>query len=360
MRGVVGFAVLSVGLGFASYSFMPDVFDAADPRLSFASSSAIAATLDEVPDTGRLQHFSPGIDLKRSIMSVSEPTLARFPFEQEQARLSTFAGRFAEAQAEPSTAPAAAPSVELEPWRAAVLVAPSGLGPNGTQVSAQFLSPATRLQLVTALQGELKRVGCYAGEASGSWDRETRGAVATFMDRVNAVLPVDEPDLTLLELVKAHPRATCDTSCPEGQNFDGRGRCVPLAVLAQASKPRVTTAKSSPSQRTIAKVQVVAGKLDVASVATSAPKPLPFPAPMALGAGSLADRAGTRTSSTAVVVSSAGIEGDESLSGEPPRAPVTAQASTGKRKVQKVASQGRRTGTYRHVQTLFEHPLGRL
>ncbi len=192
MRGVLAFSVLSVGLGFAAYSYMPDAFDAADPRLAFAATPALAATRDEAPAIGRLADFSPGAGLKRSLVIDQAPVPALTGFDGEAARLATYVGRFADAQAEAQALPSLqAPPVDLSPWRSAVLVEASGLGPNGTQVAAAFLSPSTRLQLVTALQHELTRVGCYAGAASGSWDRETRAAVATFMDRVNAVLPVD-------------------------------------------------------------------------------------------------------------------------------------------------------------------------
>lgn len=93
-----------------------------------------------------------------------------------------------------------------------------------------------RLKLTRDLQAELKRVGCYAGEITGSWSPATKSAMNAFMDRVNATLPIEEPDYILLTLVQGHAEIACGASCPFGQSMSGNGRCVPNAVLARDAR----------------------------------------------------------------------------------------------------------------------------
>lgn len=101
--------------------------------------------------------------------------------------------------------------------------------------SAEPGDPETRAELASDLQRELKRVGCYEGEITGAWNGATRHALAAFMDRANATLPTDNPDYVLLALVQSHHDVVCSAECPAGQIADG-GRCVPRAVVAQATK----------------------------------------------------------------------------------------------------------------------------
>lgn len=94
----------------------------------------------------------------------------------------------------------------------------------------------TRDVLTRDLQKELARVGCYHGEVNGAWTPSTKRAMSDFMDRVNATLPVDEPDYILLTLVQGHTAEACGVDCPSGQAMSAVGRCVPQAVIAQAQK----------------------------------------------------------------------------------------------------------------------------
>jgi hypothetical protein len=99
------------------------------------------------------------------------------------------------------------------------------------------------------LQRELRRVGCYEGELNGMWTPMTRQAMKAFTDRVNATLPVDEPDSILLTLVQAYPDRVCGKPCPAGQGMNDGGRCVPNAILARSSKkpaPTVVVATPEP------------------------------------------------------------------------------------------------------------------
>ena len=87
--------------------------------------------------------------------------------------------------------------------------------------------------LTRDIQRELKRVGCYDGEVSGDWSSNTRKAMKTFVERVNATLPTDAPDHILKTLVQGHPGNACGSTCPTGQALAGDGRCLPSAILAQ-------------------------------------------------------------------------------------------------------------------------------
>src|SRR5947207_1138662 len=85
------------------------------------------------------------------------------------------------------------------------------------------------------LQRELKRVGCYDGEINATWTPSTRRAMKAFTDRVNATLPVEEPDYILLALVQSHQDNVCGKPCPAGQGLSEAGRCLPNAILARAA-----------------------------------------------------------------------------------------------------------------------------
>lgn len=104
----------------------------------------------------------------------------------------------------------------------------------------------TRAQLARDLQTELKRVGCYAGEITGSWTPSTKRAMATFMERVNATLPVEEPDYILLTMVQGHSNIACGAGCPAGQTTGTDGRCMPQGVIAARN------AKKAKSEQTVA------------------------------------------------------------------------------------------------------------
>ena len=81
------------------------------------------------------------------------------------------------------------------------------------------------------LQRQLRRVGCYGGEIDGVWTQSTRRAMQTFINRVNALLPVERPDHVLLAILQKHPDKACNKPCPLGEIPAADGRCMP-GVLA--------------------------------------------------------------------------------------------------------------------------------
>ena len=110
--------------------------------------------------------------------------------------------------------------------------------------------PGDRVTMGRQLQTELKRVGCYVGDLHGVWTRESREAMSAFIDRANAILPVDEPNGILLALVRTYDDKVCGERCPAGQGLSHTGRCVPHAILAVTSEAKsVPSAPASPVQR---------------------------------------------------------------------------------------------------------------
>lgn len=113
-------------------------------------------------------------------------------------------------------------------WSAIVTAAPA----QGRITSSKPGDSQTRVQLTRDLQAELKRVGCYGGTINGAWTPSTRRAMSAFMERVNATLPIGEPDYILLSLVHGHAGQACGIACPSGQTASPSGRCLPKAVIA--------------------------------------------------------------------------------------------------------------------------------
>src|SRR6478609_3570133 len=64
---------------------------------------------------------------------------------------------------------------------------------------------------------------CWSDQNQSS----SRRAMQAFIERVNAALPIDQPDGILLTLVQSHPDKVCGTPCPVGQGLSPTGQCVP-------------------------------------------------------------------------------------------------------------------------------------
>ncbi len=133
-----------------------------------------------------------------------------------------------------ATPQVASPPAKPQAWTAVVLADPA----NSTDrlKSSKPGDAMARAELTRELQRELTRVGCYGGEIHGYWTQSTRRAMAVFMDRANAALPIAEPDYIQLSLIKGQSGIVCGAECPAGQVETQSGRCVPHAVVAQASR----------------------------------------------------------------------------------------------------------------------------
>jgi len=102
--------------------------------------------------------------------------------------------------------------------------------------SAKPRDEAARRRLTQAIQTELRRVGCYSSDSDGAWDEGTRRAMKVFTDRINATLPVDEPDYILLTLVQGQKSRACGKACPPGQVAVAENRCEPRAIIEQKNE----------------------------------------------------------------------------------------------------------------------------
>lgn len=101
--------------------------------------------------------------------------------------------------------------------------------------------------LATSIQQELVRVGCYAGNADGSWDEGTRSAMRAFNASVRVKLATDRPDYILLTLLQGHSAKACTRAC-DGDAARS-GACHDKSIQAGAPVPAVqpTDAVAAPS-----------------------------------------------------------------------------------------------------------------
>ena len=132
--------------------------------------------------------------------------------------------------------------------------------------------PNDRSFLVRTLQSELQRVGCYDREINGFWTTSSRIAMQMFLQRVNAALPIDEPDAVLLSLVQAHKGTACGTSCPAGEAFAPSGQCVPNALLTNRFKLQDSMATKGPNAITTGSLPSNAKPRTAAEDASTAPE----------------------------------------------------------------------------------------
>jgi hypothetical protein len=118
----------------------------------------------------------------------------------------------------------------------AALVACLTAGPATAQDEAQFKASA----LARAAQQELYRLGCYNEPINGVWTSHSRSATQKFLSRVNARLPIEQPDDALVALLRSTKGFVC-TQCPVGEAFNPAGDCVPKALVDKPSKPAPIT-----------------------------------------------------------------------------------------------------------------------
>jgi hypothetical protein len=142
---------------------------------------------------------------------------------------------------------------------------------------AAAAAPLDKDGLTREIQRQLKRAGCYGGAISGVWSPAVRQAMKAFTDRVNAALPVEQPDHILLALVQNHKEATCGGACPPGQAAGADARCLPNALVARAKKPNGSArAKEAPHAKSTGPGEAGGRTADLAA---APPPPTTGPAP---------------------------------------------------------------------------------
>jgi len=155
--------------------------------------------------------------------------------------------------------------------RGVVLVRGSTRTPVGQPVPGSGL-PHDRASLTRDLQRQLQRVGCYKGGISGIWSPSTRQAMKEFTDRVNATLPVSEPDHILLAMLQGHQEQACGQGCRAGQSLGDNGHCLPSAIVARGSarqRPETQAlaahqAPAAAAESVIGPQQPMAGRMSLA------------------------------------------------------------------------------------------------
>ncbi len=107
--------------------------------------------------------------------------------------------------------------------------------------------PGDRASLVRELQRELKRVGCYSGDVNGVWTTSSRMAMKSVTDRVNATLPIDNPDDVLLSLVRGQQEGVCGAPRAVTARAPAEATSPDAKAEPQAEESRITTGSIVPA-----------------------------------------------------------------------------------------------------------------
>jgi hypothetical protein len=116
--------------------------------------------------------------------------------------------------------------------------------PDGAAADAAPV-PQNREALVRLLERELTRVGCYGGAIGGTWGHEAQAAMRAFLARVNARLPVAQPDEILLRLLQGESKRVCGEPCRAAPG-SGRDDAACLAA-GDAPTPEQSAGRLSPT-----------------------------------------------------------------------------------------------------------------
>lgn len=95
------------------------------------------------------------------------------------------------------------------------------------------LATEMREPLVTGTQRELARLGCFAGVATGVWDRKTQAAASTFASRAHLTTAV-EPSQELLETLRGYDEPLCKLPIPDCKT-GGSNNCLAPAAIAETA-----------------------------------------------------------------------------------------------------------------------------
>ncbi len=100
---------------------------------------------------------------------------------------------------------------------------------------------------VRALQTELKRVGCLAGDADGKWGESSRAALREYAKRVSMTVDDKEPPRQIVANLLLVKQRVCPLVCSEGEVIRD-GKCVPAprpkAAVAQPERREEPTKRS--------------------------------------------------------------------------------------------------------------------
>lgn len=151
-----------------------------------------------------------------------------------------------------------------------------------------------RQEIARALQAELKRIGCYAGDIDGEWGPGSRRSLRAFIEQANSGLSSDEPELIHLTLARGYSGIACRSGPAQPNGATTATRTAPPVFAPTIAPVRPPFAPSSPVFATSpaaapAPASVVAGTTD--SPASSSLRPGNFEGRMTVGAPLPADAA---------------------------------------------------------------------
>jgi hypothetical protein len=386
MRWYISYPILAAGLAFGA-----DILFPGEPAVSPSSAALRAAQeadlaspdhpdaiptvvlASEIEFASRLAAFSPGA----RILTAEAPRVSVLDYLAQKLSPLDFTPAV--------TTPAVAQPVSAGTWKSAVIREAEPIYQKALLQERQADTP--RDALARDIQKQLKRVGCYLGEIDGVWGTGSKRAVLVFMDRVNASLPTHDPDVFMLSLLRAQGDAVCGPSCPQGQSFTSNGRCVPTTLVAHggraigepASPQKVASAEPETAWETVvAEAPVlVRPPTPYGRMSIGGPKPIDDAlslsgiGPGGIERGAVKPITSDRFARTAALETP--ISGEGSAVGPEPLPTLTKSSfdgSTAEPPTRRVKASGSRSksagrsspprGTYRHVQRLFEHPLGRM
>ncbi len=257
MRGLTGLTLVIAGAVTAIYGYYPEAGDrqAALDRFAGSVQTGWFDTAGSGKDTTNTDLPLVVVDAERRAFSPQSPLFQQVPSagahqpKPPAAATSAVNTTVATLASQVLPGPAAAQSGQSADVARAATVADVSPGASAVVTPADRNPPPQRSGITSAkaggenahreltrnLQKELKRVGCYEGEINGSWSPASRRAMKAFTDRVNATLPIEEPDYILLTLVQGHSAEACGVGCPADQMLAKDGRCQPRAIVAQAA-----------------------------------------------------------------------------------------------------------------------------
>ncbi len=224
MSKLLGLVLALAGLGIAGYAWLPTGReDVANQQLANLVKIATDSPPRTAPVIPASMPLSPAVDVQQ------QPSGLRPATDRSLLGLGPEQPRATRRVAERPAAPGGDFIATDGPARAVT--------PESRRItSVKPADEASRRSLTRSIQAELKRVGCFDGEADGAWSPATRRAMKTFTERVNASLPVEEPDYILLTLLQGQTTRACGKGCPVGQVALADGRCEPRAILAQQAE----------------------------------------------------------------------------------------------------------------------------
>ncbi len=219
MRSLGAFVLLA-GVGVGLFVYLPPPVDR-DISLENAQRLWAQANRSSIPSAipATSGSFSP----HAALANLTPPKSRRA--EQQSASSAVNDVRTAVAVATPAL------RTTVTGWQPIVSITDGAIKSGSGAASFKPKDPTSRYKLVVEIQRKLKKRGCYWGRIDGSWGSGSKYAMQAFIDRINAALPVEEPDYVLLTLLQTNSNKTCD-GCRAGQTLTVGGSCVPQTIVA--------------------------------------------------------------------------------------------------------------------------------